>query len=57
MTIMQALAVGGGPTPRGSESRLRLHRKTAAGVVEKLQPDLTAQVLPNDVIYVRESIF
>ncbi len=57
MTIMQALAQGGGPTMRGSEWRLRLHRKNAEGVIEKRSPELTDPVLPNDVIYVRESIF
>ncbi len=57
MTVMQALAQGGGPTPRGSEYRLRLHRKNAAGVVEQLSPAMTDPVQPNDVIYVRESIF
>jgi polysaccharide export outer membrane protein len=57
MTMMQALAQGGGPTPRGSEYRLRLHRKNAAGVVEKYSPEMTEPVLADDVIYVRESIF
>lgn len=33
MTVMQALATGGGPTARGSESRLRMHRKSANGSV------------------------
>jgi polysaccharide export outer membrane protein len=57
MTIMQALAQGGGPTARGSEKRLRLHRKAADGSVEQLAPQLTDPVLPNDVIYVKESLF
>ena len=57
MTVMQALAQGGGHTPRGSEYRVRLHRKNAEGVIEKLSPELTDPVLPNDVIYIRESIF
>lgn len=57
MTVMQALAQGGGPTPRGSESRLRLHRKNAEGVVEQSSPEMTDLILPDDVIYVRESIF
>jgi len=57
MTVMQALAQGGGPSARGSEWRLRLHRKNAAGVVEKLSPEMTDPVLPDDVIYVREGIF
>jgi len=57
MTVMQALAQGGGLTPRGSEYRLRLNRKNAAGVVETLSPKMTDPVLADDVIYVRESIF
>ncbi len=57
MTVMQALAQGGGPTVRGNEKRLRLHRKGADGSVEQIEPKLTDRVLSNDVIYVNESIF
>jgi polysaccharide biosynthesis/export protein len=57
MTVMQALAQGGGPTVRGSEKRLRLHRKGPEGSVQQIEPQLTDRVLPDDVIYVRESIF
>ncbi|MDE2365983.1 MAG: polysaccharide export protein EpsE [Betaproteobacteria bacterium] len=57
MTVMQALAQGGGPTTRGSEWWLRLHRKNADGTVEKLSPEMTDAVQPNDIIYVRESFF
>jgi polysaccharide biosynthesis/export protein len=57
MTVMQALAQGGGPTARGSEKRLRLHRKTDNGGIQQLEPQLTDPVLPNDVLYVKESIF
>ncbi|MEO8992422.1 MAG: polysaccharide export protein EpsE [Nitrosospira sp.] len=57
MTVMQALAQGGGPTPRGSEWWLRLHRTNADGAVERLSPEMTDTVQPNDIIYVRESIF
>lgn len=57
MTVMQALAQGGGPTARGSETRLRLHRKIANGSIQQIAPELTDKVLPNDVIYVKESIF
>ena len=56
MTIMQALAQGGGPTARGSEKRLRLHRKVNGEVVE-FEPKLTDSVQADDVIYIRESIF
>jgi len=57
MTVMQALALGGGPTVRGSEKRLRLSRKAADGRIEQISPNLTDPVMPNDVIYVNESLF
>jgi polysaccharide export outer membrane protein len=57
MTVMQAMAQGGGPTNRGSENRLRLHRKDANGQMQKLEPQLSDPVLPNDVLYIKESIF
>jgi polysaccharide export outer membrane protein len=57
MTVMQALAQGGGPTSRGSQNRLKLHRRDSAGKVIETVPQLTDVVRPEDVIYVRESIF
>ena len=57
MTVMQALATGGGPTQRGTERKVKLHRKNAAGVTQELSPAMTDQLLPDDVIYVRESLF
>jgi polysaccharide export outer membrane protein len=57
MTVMQALAQGGGPTVRGSQNRLKLHRRDASGKVVETTPNLTDPVRPEDVIYVRESLF
>jgi polysaccharide biosynthesis/export protein len=57
MTVQQALAMGGGPTPRGSERSLRLHRHQADGQIVQLSPEPTELVQPDDVIYVRESLF
>lgn len=57
MTVMQALAQGGGPTVRGSQNRLLLHRRDTAGNMKETSPKLTDPVQPEDVIYVRESIF
>jgi polysaccharide export outer membrane protein len=57
MTVMQALAQGGGPTARGSQNRLKLHRRDATGKVIETVPQLTDAVRSEDVIYVRESIF
>lgn len=57
MTVQQALAQGGGPTARGTERWLRLHRRGADGKIEILRPSMSDLVQPEDVIYVRESIF
>ena len=57
MTMMQALASGGGPTVRGSQNRLRLHRRDLSGNVVETTPKLSDAVQSEDVIYVRESIF
>ena len=57
MTVMQALASGGGITPRGSQNRLRLTRTQPDGAVVQTEPRLTDPVQPGDVLFVRESLF
>jgi polysaccharide export outer membrane protein len=57
MTVMQAIAQGGGVTARGSQDRLRLHRKGADGTVVQMTPRLTDPIQPEDVLFVRESLF
>lgn len=57
MTVMQAIAAGGGITPRGSQSRLELTRTGSDGKVVELSPKLTDPVRPGDVLRVKESIF
>jgi polysaccharide export outer membrane protein len=58
MTLRQALARGGGPTQRGSERNLRLHRRAANGEVQVVKsPQLDAPLRPEDVLHVGESIF
>ena len=57
MTVRQALAQGGGPTVRGTERRLRLHRRATGGTIEILTPAMDDLVQAEDVIYVNESIF
>ncbi|ROZ64527.1 polysaccharide export protein EpsE [Ramlibacter sp. WS9] len=57
MTVMQALAQSGGPTPRGTMSRLRLTRTGADGSVVQMEPRLNDMIKPGDVLFVRESLF
>ena len=57
MTMRQALAQGGGPTLRGTERGLRVYRKVAEGRIDSSTPELNDRVQPDDVLYVRESVF
>jgi polysaccharide biosynthesis/export protein len=57
MTVLQALAQGGGPTNRGSQNRLRLNRTGPDGKVVTTEPRLTDPIQPGDVLFVRESLF
>jgi polysaccharide export outer membrane protein len=58
MTLRHALARGGGPTLRGSERNLRLHRRSANGEVQVMNsPKLDEPVKPEDVLHVGESLF
>jgi polysaccharide biosynthesis/export protein len=57
MSVMQALSVGGGLTPRGTERGLKINRLMPDGAVRTLDAKLTDLVQVDDVIYVKESIF
>ena len=57
MTVMQAIAAGGGITPRGTERGIRIHRKNGDGQIHRMEAKLTDPVQTDDVIFVRESLF
>ena len=57
MTVMQAIAAGGGITPRGSKSRLAITRNGPDGKPVEVSPKLTDTVQAGDVLFVKESIF
>lgn len=57
MTVVQALAQGGGPTVRGTERSLKVYRLNDKGVVEKLSLKLADFIQQDDVIFVQESLF
>jgi polysaccharide export outer membrane protein len=57
MTLMQALASGGGLTQRGTEKGVRVNRKNASGKVEVVQLGMDGALQDGDVIFVRESLF
>ena len=57
MTVLQALAAGGGLNARGTQKGLRVHRKGRDGAVEILEPTMTDKLREGDVVFVRESLF
>ncbi len=57
VTVMQALSMGGGITLRGTEKNLQIRRRDASGNSVTLKGAHTDPVQPDDVIYVRDSVF
>lgn len=57
MTVMQAIAVGGGLSPRGSYSRIEIKRHGKDGQVQTLDAELDDVLQPGDLLHVKERIF
>lgn len=57
MTVVQALSVGGGLTPRGTERGLRVKRRDADGKQVMIDVKGDTVLKPDDVVYVKESFF
>jgi polysaccharide biosynthesis/export protein len=57
MTVMQALATGGGLNARGTEKGIRIHRKNSTGAVQVLETKMDDKLRDGDVVFVRESLF
>src|SRR6267154_3634049 len=57
MTVMQALASGGGVTGKGTQRGIVRHRRDAGGKVKEESVALDEDVQDKDVIYVKESLF
>jgi polysaccharide export outer membrane protein len=57
MSVMQALSIGGGITPRGSENRIKLRRVAPDGKTREYDANLVDTVKADDVIFVKESLF
>ncbi|MDQ2779686.1 MAG: polysaccharide export protein EpsE [Pseudomonadota bacterium] len=57
LTLMQALATGGGLTGRGTEKGIRVHRKMQDGSTKVYEMPLTAKLQEGDVVFVKESLF
>jgi polysaccharide biosynthesis/export protein len=57
MTVMQALASGGGVTGKGTSRGIVRHRRDVNGKVKEENVSLDDDVHDQDVIYVKESVF
>jgi polysaccharide biosynthesis/export protein len=57
MTVIQALATGGGVTGKGTQRGIVRHRRDPSGKVKEEGVNLDTDVQDQDVIYVKESLF
>ena len=57
MTVAQAIAKGGGLTLRGTDKGVRIQRRYANKSVQVIEPKLEDPIRPDDLVFVRESIF
>lgn len=57
MTVIQALATGGGVTGKGTQRGIVRHRRDPNGKVKEESVSLDDDVQDKDVIYVKESLF
>lgn len=57
MTLMQALATGGGLTLRGTERGMEVHRRGGDGQLHVITVGRNDVLQPDDVVYVKESLF
>lgn len=57
INVMQAISLGGGITPRGTERGMKIHRRAADGSLAKIDVRPSDMIQADDVIYVSESLF
>lgn len=57
MTVMQAISVSGGLTPRANDKDVRVWRRLENGEFEDRKVDVPEMLRPQDVLFVREGLF
>ena len=57
MTVSQAISMGGGLTPRGTERRATVKRRSPQGKEEKVTVKGSDVLEPDDVLQIKESLF
>jgi polysaccharide export outer membrane protein len=56
LNVRQAVSLGGGITPRGTERGMKIHRNKGGKTIE-MEARPTDIIQPDDIIYVKESLF
>lgn len=57
LTLAQAIAKAGGLTLRGTDRGVRVHRRYGSKQMQILEPRLDDPIRPDDLVFVRESVF
>jgi polysaccharide export outer membrane protein len=57
MAMMQAISVAGGISGRGSLKDIKVTRRLPDGATEKVELELTDELRPDDVVYIKERLF
>lgn len=57
LSVMQAVSLAGGVTPRGTERGIKIHRRTPDGALQDIVAQMSDTVRANDVVYIQESLF
>ncbi len=57
MSVVQALSVGGGLTQRGTQKGMRILRRGDQGEMREITAQLSDPLQPDDVVFVKESLF
>jgi polysaccharide export outer membrane protein len=57
MTVMQAVAAGGGATPRGTLKGIRITRRGPDGKMQTIELPMDDTLKDGDVVFIRESLF
>ena len=57
MTVSRAISAGGGLTPKGSERRAVVKRRDAKGKEHTISVDSSTSLMPDDVIFIKQSWF
>lgn len=57
LNVVQAISLGGGVTLRGTERGIKINRRGTDGNLTKIEAHPADKVQPDDIIYVRESLF